>query len=138
MVMTLKADVLVDGAAEGDLVLLQKPICFWGGLDARTGRITDPKHPDFGVAVTGKILAVPEIVGSSSSSQLLLEALRLKTAPAAILLGQADAIIAMAVLVGQAMDFGTIPILHANLATLQPGDLLDIRPQGHIKKLVAI
>ena len=75
MVMTIKADVLFDGEAEGNVLALQAPICFWGGLDPKTGQITDPHHPNHQADVADKILTVPEIVGSSSSSQILLESM---------------------------------------------------------------
>lgn len=132
MVVTVQAAPLVDGAAKGELLKLQAPICFWGGIDAVTGRISDPKHPDFRAGVTEKILAVPRIVGSSSSSQLLLELIYKKTSPAAIILGEADAIIAMAVMVGQEMGFGTIPILHRPLDDLETGMQLEIHTGGRV------
>lgn len=130
--MMVKADVLIDGGAVGRLLKLQAPICFWGGLDPIEGQIADPKHPDFKANISGEILAVPEIVGSSSSSQLLLEALRRQTAPAAIILGRADAIIAMAVLVGKEMSFGTIPILHGDIDRIPNRSRLRISPGGQI------
>ncbi len=135
MTMTIATHILFDGEAAGDLLKLEAPICFWGGLDAVTGKVIDPKHPDFGTCVTGKILAVPEIVGSSSSSQILLELLHESTEPAAIILGEADAIIAMAVLVAREMGFGTIPILQAKLDDLVAGSQLEISNGGTIKRL---
>lgn len=135
MVMTIKADMLFDGEAEGNVLALQAPICFWGGLDPKTGQITDPHHPNHQAEVADKILTVPEIVGSSSSSQILLESMYQGRAPAAIILGKADAIIAMAVLVGQEMDFGTIPILHSDLDQLALASHLTIRCGGNIELL---
>jgi len=135
MTRAMEAEVLSDGEARGELLKLRSSICFWGGIDAATGKITDPKHPDFGAGVTGVILAVPEIVGSSSSSQILLELLYKKMEPAAIILGKADAIIAMAVLVAREMGFGTIPILHSKLEGLVAGAQLQISKGGFIRCL---
>lgn len=128
--MTLQAEVLIDGAAEGDVLKLGAPICFWGGVDPASGRITDPKHPDHGVTVTRRILAIPAIVGSSSSSQLLLELMYKKNQPAAIILGETDAILGVASLVAREMAFGTIPILHMPLETLESGMAATIEPGG--------
>jgi predicted aconitase with swiveling domain len=134
MVMTVSQGIpLVDGHAEGLLLKLRAPICFWGGLDAATGLVSDPKHADHGADVSGKILAVPNIVGSSSSSQILLELLYKGKAPAAIILGEADAIIAMAVLVGREMGFGAIPILQGRLDALMAGARLEIMRGGCIR-----
>ena len=96
MDVIIDADVLVDGTAKGDILKLSAPISFWGGIDPMAGKIANPQHPDHGALVTGKVLAIPRIIGSSSSSQLLLELLYRQTAPAAILLGAFDAIIGTA------------------------------------------
>lgn len=130
--MTLEAHVLIDGAAEGELVKLQAPICLWGGIEPKTGRIADPKHPDHGIEVSGRILAIPEIVGSSSSSQLLLELIYLGKHPAAIILGEKDAILGIASLVAREMAFGLIPILQMPLAALENGMPVVIEPGGRL------
>jgi predicted aconitase with swiveling domain len=126
------ANVLIDGAAEGVVLKLGAPICLWGGIDPATGCISDPKHPDHQAAVTGKILAIPRIVGSSSSSQLLLELIYLGKHPAAILLGETDAILGIASLVGREMAFGMTPILHMPLEPLENGMHAAIAPGGRI------
>jgi predicted aconitase with swiveling domain len=130
--MTAETAVLFAGEAGGVVLKLAAPLCFWGGLDAATGLISDPKHPDHGASVTGRILAVPKIVGSSSSSQILLERLYSKTQPAAIILGEADAIIAMACLVGREMGYATIPILHRRLDDLETGTRVSIEGGGRV------
>lgn len=124
------AQVLVDGAAEGEVLKLEAPICFWGGVDPPSGRISDPKHPNAGEVISGKMLAIPKIVGSSSSSQLLLELLYKRTHPAAIILGEADAILGIAAFVGREMAFGSIPIVQMPLARIESGTRLTIGPGG--------
>lgn len=131
--MTLDAHVLVDGSAEGEVLKLGAPICFWGGLDPRTGRIADPKHPDHGALISGKVLAIPRIVGSSSSSQQLLELLYLGRPPAAIILGEADAILGIASLVGREMGFGIVPILRMPLDALANGMAAVIDAGGRVR-----
>lgn len=130
--MTLNAEVLVDGQAEGDVLKLEAPICFWGGIDPVTGKITDPNHPDHGMVVSGKVLAIPRIVGSSSSSQLLLELIYKQNQPAAIILGEADAILGIASLVAREMAFGTIPLLQMPFQDLATGAHVMIEAGGHI------
>ncbi len=131
--MMSNATVLVDGEAEGEVLKLGAPICFWGGVDPSSGRISDPKHPDHGAMVTQRILAIPRIVGSSSSSQQLLELIYRGKAPAAILLGEADAILGIASLVGREMAFGTIPILRMALDDLESGMKAMIEPGGSVR-----
>jgi predicted aconitase with swiveling domain len=132
MTSVITADVLIDGAAEGTVLKLGAPICFWGGVDPASGRISDPKHPDHGAIVTGRVLAIPRIVGSSSSSQLLLELMYLDKHPAAILLGEPDAILGIASLVAREMAFGMTPILHLPLEDLESGMQATIASGGQI------
>ena len=87
--------VLVPGEAVGPLLRLRAPISFWGGVDPRTGRVADPRHPDHGRSLAGTVLVVPSAVGSSSSSAIMLELMRNGVAPAAVLMGKADAILAL-------------------------------------------
>jgi len=130
--MSLDVKVLIDGTARGEVLKLGAPICFWGGVDPTSGCIADPKHPDVGRIVTGKILAIPKIVGSSSSSQLLLELIYKKNQPTAVILGEADTILGVASLVGREMAFGTVPILQMPLEALVNGAFVTIEPGGHV------
>lgn len=85
--------VLVDGDATGEVVVLEAPLSFWGGYDPETGRIVDAAHPQHGHSLAGKVVSMAHGRGSSSSSAVLAESLRLGTGPAAIVLGQPDSII---------------------------------------------
>jgi len=116
--------VLVAGEGGGPLLRLDHAISFWGGVDPVTGTICDPRHPDFGASITGTVLAIPATVGSSSSSAIMLELLREGTAPAAILLARADAILALGVIVGRELGYNGIPIVEVpveQLACLEQG-----------------
>lgn len=110
--------VLVAGEGEGPLLRLHAPISFWGGVDPVSGRIADPRHPDHGRSVAGAVLAVAETVGSSSSSAVMLELLRRGVAPAALLLGRADAILALGVVVAAELGHARIPVLEVPAASL--------------------
>ena len=103
--------VIVGGAARGELLRLSAPISFWGGVDPVAGLIADPRHPEYGVSIAGMVLAVPSAVGSSSSSAIMLELIRENTAPAALLLGSADAIVALGVVVAGELGLPTVPVL---------------------------
>ena len=100
---------LLPGTAEGPVLKLPT-LSLWGGVDPFTGRLTDPTLPHCGQSVKGCVLMIAEPVGSSSSSAVLLELLHAGNAPAAIVLGRADAIVALGVLVAREMGWATIPI----------------------------
>lgn len=132
MAMTLSGDVLIDGAAEGPLFRMAKPISFWGGVDPASGRITDPRHPDHGASVAGTVLALSETIGSSSSSAVMLELIAAGLAPRALLLGRPDAILALGVIVAREMEFGSIPVLRIPVETLPNSGYAYIHEGGEI------
>ncbi len=95
--------VLVDGEASGPALVLPMPLSLWGGLDPETGEIIDPRHPNWGDNVSNRVLVLPLGRGSSSASSILLEAVRQGKAPAAIVLAETDAILALGAAVAREM-----------------------------------
>ncbi|MHA2380380.1 MAG: aconitase X swivel domain-containing protein [Candidatus Thorarchaeota archaeon] len=72
------------GDASGTALVTSQPICFWGGLDPKTGTITERDHELKGQNVAGTVFVFPTGKGSSTTSAILLESVRCGTAPAAI------------------------------------------------------
>lgn len=103
--------VLAAGDAERPALVLSQPLSLWGGVDIESGRIIDRSHPELGQTVTGTILVMPGGRGSSSSSSVLAEMIRLGTAPAGILLASADPILTVGALVAQALYGLSCPIV---------------------------
>ena len=102
------ARTLVPGRAEGTAVVLAEPLSFWGGVDPASGRVSDRRHPQVGAELAGRIVVMPSGRGSSSSSSALAEAVRAGTAPAAILLREADPIVALGAVVAEEL-YGRAP-----------------------------
>lgn len=136
----VKGRVIVSGAGKGELLRLTAPISFWGGVDPVAGRIADPRHPEHGASIAGTILAVPSAVGSSSSSAIMLELIREGTAPAALLLGSADAIVALGVVVARELGLNTVPVLEAPWHELLdlPQGLIEVQGDGGIRALESL
>lgn len=103
----LEGRALIPGSAAGIALVLDEPLSFWGGFDPDTGRVIDGRHPQCGHVLTRRIVAMPGGRGSSSSSSVLAEAVRAGTAPAGIILGSPDPIIALGALVAREL-YGTI------------------------------
>jgi predicted aconitase with swiveling domain len=103
--------VLVAGSAEGDALVLDEPLSFWGGVDPATGAVVDPHHPQRGERVGGRVLVMPSGRGSSSSSSVLAEAIRTGTAPTAIVLLEADPILALGAIVARELYGSTMPVV---------------------------
>jgi len=139
----LRGRPLIAGEARGPLLRLTHPISFWGGVDPVRGQIVDPRHPEFEASITGTVLAIPAAVGSSSSSAIMLELLREETAPAAILMGKADAILALGGVVvlalggvvGQELGYAPIPIIEvapSDLERLPDGASVTVHKDGRV------
>ena len=133
--LPIQGKPLIEGRATGPVFRLTAPISLWGGVDPLTGTIVDPRHPDHGACVAGRVLAIPVTVGSSSSSAIMLEMLRNHVAPAALLLGTPDAIVTMGVVVARELGYETIPVVLVDggqLETLENGSEVRVSGTGTI------
>jgi len=111
--------VLYPGSAEGELLRLEAPLSFWGGVDPATGTIIAAQHLQRGVSIAGKILAIPVAIGSSSSSSVMLELIRAGKAPAAVIMGSVDAILIVGCLVGRELGYHSPPAVEMPIAEIE-------------------
>lgn len=107
----IAARTLTPGTATGDVLVLDEPLSFWGGFDPHDGRVIDRNHPQHGAVLTGRVVAMAAGRGSSSASSVLAEAIRLGTAPAALVLGEPDAIVALGALAAAELYGDAVPIV---------------------------
>jgi predicted aconitase with swiveling domain len=103
--------VLVNGQAEGAIAATDVPLSFWGGLNPVTGEIIDHHHPLWQQNISGKVFVLPTGRGSCTGSGILLESIYSNHSPAAIILKQADDIIALGSIVAEEILKKSIPIL---------------------------
>ena len=125
----LQGRALVSGEAAGPALVLEAPLSLWGGMDPHTGRLSDHHHPQRGAVLTGMILVMPSGRGSSSSSSVLAESIRLGTAPRAILLSDPDDILVLGALVAEYLYARTCPIVvlpAASTGAIATGDQLEV------------
>ena len=130
----IKATPLLPGIAVGDVMKLEAPLSFWGGVDPKTGTIIQVRHPQCGATIGGKILCLPATIGSSSSSAVLLELIRLGIAPAALVMGTPDAILMIGCLVAKEMGWEAPPAfeLAADIQSTLPDGRLTLSETGAI------
>lgn len=127
------ARVLLAGEAQARVLRLDQSLSFWGGLDPVTGRIIDRRHPQHGESMTGTVLVMPGGRGSSSSSTVLAEAIRLGTAPAAIVLTEPDSIVALGALVAEELYGIVVPVLlMSEPPDLRTGDAVRVGRDGSL------
>ncbi|MCL4847977.1 MAG: DUF126 domain-containing protein [Acidobacteria bacterium] len=136
MEWVITGESLVAGRGEGVALVAAEPLSFWGGYDSRTGEIIDRHHPLSGRIAAGRVLAVPFSRGSSTTTAVLLEAVRRGTAPAAILTTGHDTFFALAAVVAQEMYGQSPPVVRIgqqDLAALATGDHVTIDAAGAIR-----
>ena len=107
----LTGRALVAGAAEGAVLYSSEPLSFWGGYDAETGEIIDRRHPLAGQIGADRIMAIPATRGSSTTTAVLLEAIRRGTAPAAFLTRGPDTFLALAAIVAAQLYNRAPPVI---------------------------
>jgi predicted aconitase with swiveling domain len=107
--------VLVDGTATAEVLRLDEPLSFWGGVDPHTGDIIEKRHPQFGGSVAGKLVSMPAGRGSSSASSILAETLRLGVGPVGIVLEASDGILVAGALAARELYDAQCPVVVADV-----------------------
>lgn len=131
--MSWRTDVLIGGQAEGTVLRLDEPVSFWGGVSPATSEVVLAGHPQRGERIAGRILVLPQPIGSSSSTSVILELLHKGLAPRALILGVRDAILPIGVLVARQMGWDAIPVLAMANPPFRTGDALHIHEDGAIE-----
>lgn len=125
--------LIAPGEARGPALVLAEPLSLWGGMDPATGRVIEPAHPQHGLLLSGRVVVMPASRGSSSSASVLAEAVRARTAPAAIVLGEDDLILAIGAAVGEELYGVSVPIAVVPVdaaAAIRDGTTLEVGPNG--------
>lgn len=104
---------LLSGRARGEVLRLDEPLSFWGGVDPGTGRIIEKSHPQFGELLAGRILAMSHGRGSSSASSVLAETLRQGHGPTAIVTSEPDSILLVGAVVAAELYDVECPVVVA-------------------------
>lgn len=122
-------------SCSGFLLACQEPLSFWGGYNQETGEIIDRRHSLSGKNAGERILAIPFSRGSSTTTAVLLEAIRNHKAPLAILTQGIDRFFVLASVVADEM-YGTpivvVALSENDFKSLQTGQWVEIMPDGRV------
>jgi len=132
----MQGQVVVAGTGAGLALVSREPLSFWGGYDYHTGEIIDRRHPLSGQVAAGRVLAVPFTRGSSTTTAVLLEAVKAGTAPAALLTTGPDTFLALASVVADELYGRPIPVVALSAADfdlLQTGQRLQVTADGQVR-----
>jgi len=135
----LKVQVAIPiGGIEGEVLVLDEPLSFWGGVETSTGEIIDRRHPQLGALVAGRVLVMPSGRGSSSSASAIVEAVRCGTAPIAIVMAEVDPIVTLGAIVAFELYESDLPVLvvgKQGIQGIRTGQKLFISADGSIQHL---
>ncbi|MGD8405228.1 MAG: DUF126 domain-containing protein [Anaerolineales bacterium] len=131
----MQGKVVIPGQAQGVALVSDEPLSFWGGYDWQTGEITDRRHPLSGQIAAERVLCLPFTRGSSTTTAVLLEAIRNETAPAAILTTASDFFFALASVVADELYTRPVPLIaleRDDFAQLRTGDKVIVKKDGSV------
>jgi predicted aconitase with swiveling domain len=122
----LEGTWLVPGEIDGEIVCLDEPLSFWGGFDPITGRIIDRSHPQHGLCLTDRVVAMQGSKGSSGTPGVLGESIRRATGPRAFILTKPDINLIAGALTAEALYGRRCPILLISQSRFE-----DLKEQAH-------
>ncbi|MEM8747295.1 MAG: DUF126 domain-containing protein [Actinomycetota bacterium] len=109
--MTISGRWLHGDTLTGEVLRLDEPLSFWGGLDPATGVIIDQAHPQAGQSIAGRVVAMAGSRGSSGTPGVLGEALRIGVGPAALIVTKADVNLVAGTIVAESLYGIRCPVL---------------------------
>jgi len=133
--LIIQGKPFISGSANGIALVSNEPLSFWGGYDWKSGEIIDRRHPLSGFNARAKILAIPFTRGSSTTTAVLLEAIREGTAPNAIITTATDFFFALASIVADELYTTPLPLVaiaESDFACLQTGQQIVVDEMGLI------
>lgn len=133
--LIIQGRIIIRGEARGTALVGNEPLSFWGGYDWKTGEITDRRHVLSGFIAKDRILAIPFSRGSSTTTAVLLEAIRAGTAPAAIITTDTDFFFALAAVVADELYTSPLPLIamtSKDFEGLKTGDEVQITRDGTV------
>ncbi len=133
--LEMQGKIIIPGTARGTALVSLEPLSFWGGYDWKTGEIIDRRHMLSGYIAKGKILAIPFTRGSSTTTAVLLEAVRAGTAPVAIITTGTDFFFALASVVADELYSSPVPLValdEKDFAKLRTNDGIQITSDGMV------
>ena len=122
--ISLRCRVIKEGSARGIALKSPGPLSFFGGVDPESGRIVEKGHPLEGRNVGGKILVFPSGKGSTVGSYILYRMSRAGTAPAGMVVGECDSVIAVGAVIA-----GIPCVDRADTGLIDDGDDVEIAGQ---------
>lgn len=99
--MKIKGRKIVGGKCQGEVLVSEEPIGFYGAVDMETGKFIEKGHELEGKIIANKVLVFPKGKGSTVGSYVLYGLAKNGKAPAAIINKETETIVATGVILGE-------------------------------------
>jgi len=135
MMNVFKGRKVVGGTARGEALVTKEPICFLGGIDVKTGKVTEVGHPLEGKNIAGKVLVFPTGKGSTGGSYLIFEASENGVGPCAMINRNVEQVTVIGCIIAE------IPMIDKiepdPIEFIKDGDLLEVNADEGIITILA-
>ena len=101
---TIKARPVIGkgmGIVSGRALVTTEPICFLGGIDVKTGKVTEQGHPLYGQCIKDTMLVFPTGKGSTGGSYLIYDTVCNGNGPKCILNLNVEQVTAVGCIMGE-------------------------------------
>jgi hypothetical protein len=99
--MELKGRIISRGVAEGEALVTDQPISFYGGVDPDKGIIVEKGHELEGKEIKGRILVFPNGKGSTVGSYTLYRLKKNGVAPAGMINKECETVVAVGAIISE-------------------------------------
>jgi predicted aconitase with swiveling domain len=97
----LTGRIIYKGKAEGEALVTNTPISFYGGVDPNTGIVLEKGHELEGISIKNKILVFPQGKGSTVGSYTLYRMKKTGTAPIGMINKETETIVAVGAIISE-------------------------------------
>lgn len=112
--IVIPAKLCIPGSARGKVVFSYDSFSFLGGVDFNNGVICDYRHANYNQNIKGNIFVFPFIKGSTVVGPIVMEMIRLGTAPAGIINIRTDPLLMTGPLLYKHFYNHTLPIVNVS------------------------
>jgi predicted aconitase with swiveling domain len=116
--MKFQGKPILKGKARGPLLASDVPINFVAAftkipnlLASKRAEVRDRHHPWFKTSIKGKVIALPTCIGSTYTGLVLLDLVRMRNGPAAIIVDHADTLLVSGIILSEVWYDMAIPVV---------------------------
>lgn len=129
--MKLKGRVIYAGVGEGEALVTNMGISFFGGVDPETGVVVERGHELQGQCIAGKVLVFPSGKGSTVGSYTLYRLKHAGLAPAVIINTECETITAVGCIIAEIACIDQVEI-----SRLRSGDRVRVDGEAGVVEVI--